>query len=270
MNHKYVAVRGRSRLPLGFAVCHSLPPSWVRNHTGHAPVCSCTSSREGNSEHTHAIIAAQQALGHVYGDEGDGYVRWRSARTHADSRSASTIGELTYGELDVELTCRALEVAGLQDGERFVDIGSGYGRVVCTTALLYPQLDAVIGIEVVPELHSGARDFEQSLRQYAERCTHPLPLAPIEWFCNDYRDVHLEEVLRRSDVALCFATTWGSVKQLVLDELSSTLANHMAVGRRAVIVDKQLCEEHGWMLMHRFDAVNEATDESTVSVYHKA
>lgn len=208
-------------------------------------------------------IRVADRLAKVFGDESDSYARWCAAKKVATYSKLSTADntELTYGEVDIHLIHSSLRLAGVNDGAHLVDIGSGYGRAILAAALLFPQLDKLTGIEVLRPLHQGAIEYEKLLR------SSPIGNAEIRWLCDDYRGEKAQEVLESADLALCFATTWGDLSTLKLYELSRILANKMAEGSRAVIVDKELCASDGWSLLNQFDCMNRDTAESTVSVY---
>lgn len=211
----------------------------------------------------------------MFGDESDGYVRWCAAKNAATdtkytiataANENSNNADLTYGEVDVHLLEKSLRLAGVTDKSHVVDIGSGYGRAVLAAALLFPQIDKVTGIELLMPLYRGAIEYESLLRSSGV-LENDISNAEIRWLNDDYRSEKAQLILETADLALCFATTWGDLDNLKLPELSRILANKMAIGSRAIIVDKQLCEGDGWRLLEQFDCVNTDTAESTVCVY---
>ena len=217
----------------------------------------------------------ERHLAEVFGDESDGYARWCAARKVAtDTADLNTTPnnnlnngiDLTYGEIDIHLIDTALRRARVNDAHHLVDIGSGYGRALLAAALLFPHLDKLTGIELLGPLHRGSIEYERLLR-YSGGDNKINEDVDISWVCDDYRGEKAQSVLQTADLALCFATTWGDPSRLKVTELSRKLANNMAQGSRAVIVDKQLCESDGWQLVDEFDSINKDTAESTVCVY---
>jgi hypothetical protein len=75
---------------------------------------------------------------------------------------------LTYGEAEfVPLYELLSKVGGLQPGAVMVDLGSGTGRVVLGASLAYPCAHEIRGIELVPDLHSGALEALARLDRFA-------------------------------------------------------------------------------------------------------
>lgn len=66
-----------------------------------------------------------------------------------------------------------LKASGMQDGDTFVDIGSGYGRVGCVVGANFPN-SRFLGYEIVPE-----RVIE------AQRIAELLELNKLSYFCKD-------------------------------------------------------------------------------------
>jgi hypothetical protein len=72
--------------------------------------------------------------------------------------SALTKQTLTYGEFPLQSLYTILQRLDPPPGpdDVFLDLGSGCGRLTLGAALLYPQLKACLGVEVLPELHTLA------------------------------------------------------------------------------------------------------------------
>ena len=159
--------------------------------------------------------------------------------------------ELVYGELDVRSVARILEAAKVEEGDRFLDIGSGEGLPVMAAALLYPDRFRICrGIEVVPALAARA---EEHLRRLEKKvAAGPLEAAPIELLQGDvYQATRgprsaVAAMVRDTTLALCFATTWSHEPRRTLPRLSETLARVMPGGARVVLVDARLVEGDGW------------------------
>lgn len=204
------------------------------------------------------------ALRSVYGDEADAYARWQHANLLSSTPAPSIAhlpGQLVYGEADLSLLSRALDVVSPAPGAHFVDVGSGCGRAVLAAALLRPTLARVSGVEVVRGLHDDAVARWERLRN------HVSVRPNVRFLCADYAADEAAPVIQDADVAFCFCTTWGDPGEPEATVLSKALRGRMRAGAKAVVVDKRLCERDGWRLLHAFDAPNADTGESTVSVY---
>ena len=62
---------------------------------------------------------------------------------------------MTYGELTGPAAVKLCEVLNLNDGDAFVDIGSGFGHVVMIMGAMAPSVRC-LGYEFVPAKHLGA------------------------------------------------------------------------------------------------------------------
>ena len=71
---------------------------------------------------------------------------------------------LTYGEAEFVPLYAMLAAVGVPSGGVLVDLGSGTGRMVLCAALAFPSLRQARGIEIVPDLHSGAVAAHRRLR----------------------------------------------------------------------------------------------------------
>lgn len=211
----------------------------------------------------------------VYEDTLDGamaYHRWTAARAEAEETglSATHGTALVYGDVDLGLMVRGMELAGVRDGDRVVDIGSGYGRVVNLCACAYDgtegtRVHRVTGIEILPMLHMYARDMENKVRAEWKE------MAETKFLLGDFREnEEAEKALREADVVFAFATTWPAVHG-VATELAKRLRECLKVGARAVLVDTRLAgtefDGKRFLLVGRFEKENAATGSSTVSVY---
>lgn len=63
---------------------------------------------------------------------------------------------LTYGEFPLASLASLLSQLPLGPDDAFLDLGSGSGRLVLGVSLLFPQLRACMGMELLPELHALA------------------------------------------------------------------------------------------------------------------
>lgn len=233
-------------------------------------------------------IRAVEVVERVYEDTSDGamaYHRWTAARAEAEETGLSEKHgtALVYGDVDLGLMLRGLGLAGVQNGDRVVDIGSGYGRVVLTAACAYDggegtRVQSVTGIErismpvtlcarvpsILPMLHEYAREMDRKIRdQWAE-------LPETNFVLGDFRTCERgKHALQKADVVFAFATTWPAVDG-VGTELGTALQESLKVGARAVLVDTRLPDaefDGKRFVLGRFEEENAATGSSTVSVY---
>jgi hypothetical protein len=95
---------------------------------------------------------------------------YSSTTTHSGMASSSTSAagltkpHLTYGEFPLASVARLLSQLPLGPDDVFVDLGSGGGRLVLGVSMLWPQLRACMGMELLPELHALA--VEVRAREY--------------------------------------------------------------------------------------------------------
>lgn len=193
-----------------------------------------------------AVAEVEAALREVLADctatsRDDRRSRAQEAATRARRSLRLAEPQLVYGELDARTVAKLLDAAGVHSGDRFVDIGSGDGIPTLAASLLYPEAFAVCrGLEVVPELVARARTHAERLLATGRKA------APIELIEGDVYGA-VEEVLRDSTLALCFATTWSDgAPRRELPRLSVALRK-MPKGARAIIVDGRLIEADGWV-----------------------
>lgn len=214
----------------------------------------------------------------VFEDTSDGsmaYNRWTAARAEAEETGLSEKHgtALIYGDVDLPLLFQALDVAPIRSGDRVVDIGSGFGRVVLATACAYSgnegaRVHSVTGIEILPLLHNYAREMDGKMRDEVE------DMAVTRFLLGDYRkDEEAQRAICEADVVFAFATTWPG-EDGVATELAATLKACLKVGSRAVMVDTQMPNDEfqgkRFALERQFERDNEATGSSTVSVYRVA
>lgn len=86
----------------------------------------------------------------------NGFALSKSARQNNDSI------ELLYGEINFESFIALLSCCEINEQTRFYDLGSGTGKAVIATALVYPIKKAV-GIERLETLYNCANQLKQKL-----------------------------------------------------------------------------------------------------------
>uniref|UniRef100_A0A7S2VAR4 DOT1 domain-containing protein n=1 Tax=Entomoneis paludosa TaxID=265537 RepID=A0A7S2VAR4_9STRA len=113
-----------------------------------------------------------------------------------------------------------LDAVGVQKRDEFLDIGSGHGMLVLAAALLYPHLQASRGVEIVPHLQEQALIYQQQLEEHHHQIksgsdssigTVSSNLADIDLLLGNIYDPdpQLTSILKRTTIAVCFATTWS-------------------------------------------------------------
>ena len=150
--------------------------------------------------------------------------------------------EFVYGEFDAALFSRLLDLAGATDGDNFVDVGSGVGRIVLAAALCKPELADCHGIEILPELHEAAI----MARQRFETLPPPLcdqPIAPCQYSCIDLYSDAAAAALQAADIAFSYSVTWERDDEGRLTTLSRVLAERLKNGARVITVGVTLLPE---------------------------
>ncbi|CAM9436613.1 unnamed protein product [Ectocarpus fasciculatus] len=94
-------------------------------------------------------------------------LEYRRSSVHDDTRS------LTYGEVDVPDFLSILDLVKPQDGEVFVDLGSGTGKAVLTAACGFPEFVKCRGIELVQGLADAAADHLQTAKTFLAKPRAP-------------------------------------------------------------------------------------------------
>lgn len=92
-------------------------------------------------------------------------------------------GEGIYMAARLDEVFDAMRAAGLKSGDRFIDLGSGDGRVVCAAAALGA---AARGVELDESLHARALDTAQSL--IADHPRLDIRLGRGDFFDEDLKD----------------------------------------------------------------------------------
>ena len=185
-----------------------------------------------------------------------------------DLQHTTSPHELVYGELSIPVLAKILDAVGVQQEERFLDIGSGDGALVMGAQLLYPKhIVCADGLELVPGLVGRSEQHLQELRKIlaleAPQHEELLPLLDQIQFAtgNIYKprdDSRLSARLQETTLAVCFATTWSALNNQDEDSSSRTslggrelarLSSALMVfprGARVVIVDGKLRESDGY------------------------
>lgn len=186
--------------------------------------------------------------------------RYASARSFSSNVSAPQ-KELVYGELSIPVLATLLDAVGVEQGDCFLDIGSGDGGLVLGAGLLYPDyIQKCRGLEVVPGLVERSKLHAERLMASNEDTTTDCNqhvnaeflLGNVHEAC---RDTSIESMLQKTTLAVCFATTWSagniqeskrtSLQRRLLPKLSKALTR-LPVGARIIMVDARLDCKDGY------------------------
>ena len=148
--------------------------------------------------------------------------------------------QCTYGEFDLDLFTLLLDRASVQEGDTFVDLGSGAGRLVLAAALLKPQVwERCAGVELLELLHKQAEGSARKLRELVSA------LAPVEFLLADLFDPlnpRVTELLSSASVVVAYAITWARDENGRLVTLSNLLGATLKDGARVIVVDAKLID----------------------------
>ncbi|KAL1523454.1 hypothetical protein AB1Y20_018394 [Prymnesium parvum] len=144
--------------------------------------------------------------------------------------------ELTYGEFDLgfyaQLVDTALSTRG-QEGGVLVDVGSGCGRLVLASAVLWPGLRRVAGVEKVEPLHAIALAASQAVRL-------PPGAPTAEFFCSDAHEaLRAGGPLQDASILFAYSSTFPSCGDVMTD-FSELCARCLRPGTLVIVTDKQL------------------------------
>eukprot|EP00965_Chrysotila_dentata_P004495 145952-Pleurochrysis_carterae.AAC.4 len=169
------------------------------------------------------LILVQKAYSSI-----DGYeiARVEKKRQRAEGHFVAGI---QYGEIEPSAFAQVLQWMGPNEGDRFLDLGSGSGKAVLTAASLY-KLDLALGIEVQPKLHAAALDARSRLLALS---APPTPARLIE-FRNE--DAFKKQWYEGLDLVFCTTTcfTPEMIEQLQRD------AEKLRVGARIAVTTRPL------------------------------
>ncbi|KAL1523419.1 hypothetical protein AB1Y20_018359 [Prymnesium parvum] len=187
-----------------------------------------------------AAAAAGAAVLSLFGDVSSprAFRRQSIAAREVEAEHAGRARELTYGELRLDFFWELLAAAAPRAAERFVDVGSGCGRLVLAAALAH-EWEWAAGVELLRGLHEVAEASHASLREAAR--AEGVPLAPCRFVCAEAERALPSLLGAEGSTAVVFvyASCWPSVGPY-LPRLSQTLAAVLPSGSRVITVDKQL------------------------------
>jgi len=169
---------------------------------------------------------------------------------HGNGGGRTPPNELVYGELSLPVLATILDAVGVQEGDVFLDIGSGDGALVLGASLLYAQsncrdcknvIKKAVGVEIVPGLVDRSTRHAQTLDGLLDEMATASSEAAdgvitelrnhqseVEFLLGDIHsagsDERMSSLLADTTLAVCFATTWsaGNAKKDHAEESKQT------------------------------------------------
>lgn len=187
-------------------------------------------------------LGAAEVIDALFGDVSSqrAFGRQALSQQEVEQGHMARMTELTYGEFDLGFFWELLHAAAPRPSERFVDVGSGCGRLVLAAALAHDWRLAM-GIELLQGLHNLAECSYATLEREASTVDN-IKLAPCA-FLNEEVDTALPKLFSTGDseaaVVFVYASCWPSVGPH-LTKLSRSLAAVLPLGSRVITIDKQL------------------------------
>mmetsp|Transcript_36492 Transcript_36492/g.145880 ORF Transcript_36492/g.145880 Transcript_36492/m.145880 type:complete len:200 (+) Transcript_36492:2096-2695(+) len=159
----------------------------------------------------YALSKAETAdvLTEIFGTRSDAFDRKGIAMDDAGRRGRSKDLNLTYGEYDLDLFTKLLDRASPAQGDTFLDLGSGCGRLVLAAWMLYDHWKRCFGVEIVDPLHKESIAKYGDLREHLASLEVPCPTASVDFIMGDLNETDFSE----ADVVFCYSTTWDSVRK---------------------------------------------------------
>lgn len=184
----------------------------------------------------------------------DSFLLQHSAQV--DEKQALTKKYTTYGEFPLASLHAILQRLNLGPEDVVLDVGSGSGRLVLGTALLFPHLKACYGVEVVPELHAmaiEARKKAETMEDKPEMSPCHLVQGNVETGeyiqgeeegGNEGGNEERNNPLSKATVVFMYCTTWRSENGLHLarplrDALLASVREDVTI----ITTDKRFAEE---------------------------
>ncbi len=131
---------------------------------------------------------AAQLFSSLY-DNIDGYSVSHEARKNIEDKN-----DLLYGELPAETWKEIVEKADPKKDGVFLDAGSGTGRVVILSYLLY-DFKKTIGVELLKGLHDKACEVKEIFdRDVKPQVLDHIANRELEFFCKNIFDANFHEV----------------------------------------------------------------------------
>ncbi len=178
-----------------------------------------------------AGLTTAQVLDILYGDV-DGY----GLSTKGRERIQNYGEDFTYGEVTPEVMWNVMHAVGAQPGEVFYDLGSGTGKGVLFSGLLF-DFAKCVGIEYLHELNESAKTAHARYQGYV------LPLLPPEksgqemnFICGDMREQDISD----ADIVFTHCTCFSPA---LMDGMRAKLEG-LKIGARVITVSRELGSPH--------------------------
>ena len=188
------------------------------------------------------LEGAKLVISNLFGSESSARAFARADLSHNEvqRRYASARKDLQYGEFDLAAFFTLLDLATPTPADRFVDLGSGCGRLVLAAALRYDWEGGCTGIEILADMHELAMTSHARLTEQAAELGVPLARCTLlHASVDDALPTALLADPPTSAVVFVYATCWPSSGPY-LSELSALLGDNLPAGSRVVTVDKRL------------------------------
>jgi len=151
-------------------------------------------------------------------------------QSHKDLRRVPGDGYF-YGELSWPAMYKLVGLVEPKAGDVFVDMGSGLGKMVLSTAMTRPFKECR-GVEILPELHEKASVALAKLKgSLGDNAFSQLPT--VQLIMSDMFAVDVSD----ADVVYCFATC---LSREVLQGLTWKLEAELKRGARLIVISKVL------------------------------
>jgi SAM-dependent methyltransferase len=166
---------------------------------------------------------------------------------------------LTYGEIFFDTFYKMLEKTQPKEGEVFYDLGSGTGKAVFATHLLFP-FSKTVGIEILPTLYQASKTIlEKYEKEVRPKILEKKNQQKIEFILGDFLKIDFSD----ADVVFANSTCFS---QQMIDKLETSFLS-LKKGARIITLTKKLTNKNFYL----FDSLiyKQSWGEATVNFYLK-
>lgn len=171
------------------------------------------------------IKAHQRTFNTLY-DSINGFHISQTARADRDCPS------LVYGEIEFEPFMALLSCCKIDATTQFYDLGSGTGKAVIATALVYP-LQRAVGIEILEPLHRCAVQQKNTLAMQPKSVE---TASKVHFICENFLNCSLQS----ADVVYINATAY--IGDLWID--ITRYLQQLKMGSQCICISKKLHSKH--------------------------
>lgn len=139
----------------------------------------------------------------------------------------------TYGEISFLSLAIMLEIVEPTEEDMFIDLGSGSGKAVIATALLFPIKQA-IGIEYLPGLHAISQNIQNTLKKSKQLC-HQQAAVRVQFILGDFL---IADWSKMTIVLISAAGLWGETWEQLQQKLQQ-----LPKGARVMVISKRLSSD---------------------------